>query len=49
MFYDWDFSKIYNPKRKHVDYKNAMPLFFRAVMNNGIIIVPPFNSKEIIR
>ena len=49
MFYDWDFSRIYNPNKKSVDYKRAMPLFFRAVMNNGIIIVPSINSKEIIR
>lgn len=49
MFYDWDFSKTYDKKKKNIDYKQAMPLFFRAVMNNGIIIVPPMNSQEIIR
>lgn len=49
MFYDWDFSKIYDKKKKSIDYKQAMPLFFRAVMNNGIITVPPKNSQEIIR
>lgn len=49
MFYDWDFSHIYNTKKQSVDYKKAMPLFYKAVMNNGIIIVPPINSQEIIR
>ena len=49
MFYDWDFSHIYNSKKQSVDYKKAMPLFYKAVMNNGIIIVPPINSQEIIR
>ena len=49
MLYDWDFSNIYNPKKQNIDYKKAMPLFYRAKMNNGIIIVPPINSQEIIR
>lgn len=49
MFYDWDFSHIYNPKKQNVDYKNAMPLFYRAVMYNGTITVPSINSQEIIR
>ena len=39
MLYDMDFS---NPK-------NIQPMFFRAEMKEGIIIVPPFNSKEILR
>ena len=49
MFYDWDFSNIYDTQKKFVDYRNASPLFFRAVMNNGIITVPPINSQEILR
>lgn len=49
MFYDWDFSDIYDPQKKYVDYRNASPLFFRAVMNNGIITVPSINSQEILR
>ncbi len=39
MLYDMDFS---NPK-------NVVPMFFRAQMNEGVIIVPPLNSKEILR
>ena len=39
MLYDMDFS---NPK-------NIQPMFFRAEMKEGIIIVPPFDCKEILR
>ena len=52
MFYDWDFSTIYDQQKKNddnKDLKGPTPLFFRAVMNNGVIIVPPINSPEILR
>lgn len=39
MLYDMDFS----------DPKNIVPLFFRANMNKGVIIVPSLNSEEILR
>ena len=39
MLYDMDFS----------DPKHIVPLFFRASMKQGVIMVPPFNSKEILR
>ena len=39
LLYDMDFS---NPK-------NIQPMFFRAEMKEGIIIVPPFDCKEIMR
>ena len=39
MLYDMDFSNS----------EKIMPMFFRAKMLNGIIIVPPFNSDEILR
>lgn len=39
MFYDMDFS---NPN-------NTIPMFFRAMMNNGTIIVPHRDSEEILR
>lgn len=39
MLYDMDFS----------DEKNIMPMFFRANMKQGVIIVPPYNSEEILR
>lgn len=37
MLYDMDFS---NPK-------DIKPMFYRAQMNNGVIIVPPENSEEV--
>ena len=40
MLYDMDFEK---------DLKNPPAMFFRAKMENGVIIVPPNNSKEILR
>lgn len=40
MLYDMDFEK---------DLKNPPAMFFRAKMENGIIIVPSNNSKEILR
>ncbi len=39
MLYDLDFS---NPK-------NIQPLFYRAEMKEGVIMVPPLNSEEILR
>ena len=39
MLYDMDFS---NPK-------DIQPMFYRAKMENGVIIVPPLNSEEILR
>ena len=39
MLYDMDFS---NPK-------NISPMFFRASMKQGVILVPPLNSEEILR
>lgn len=39
MLYDMDFS---NPK-------DITPMFFRAQMTEGVIIVPPLNSEEILR
>ena len=40
MLYDMDFGK---------DSKNPPAMFYRARMENGIIIVPPVNSEEILR
>ena len=39
MLYDMDFS---NPK-------DIQPMFYRVYMKEGVIIVPPFNSEEILR
>ena len=39
MFYDFDYS----------DEKNIRPMFFRAVMKNGVIRVPARDSKEVLR
>ncbi len=39
MLYDMDFS---NPK-------DIQPMFYRAEMRDGVIMVPPLNSKEILR
>lgn len=39
MLYDMDFS---NPK-------NIQAMFYRAEMKEGVIIVPPLNSEEILR
>ena len=39
MLYDMDFSKP----------KDIIPMFFRAQMTEGVIIVPPLNSEEILR
>lgn len=39
MLYDMDYT---NPK-------DITPMFFRAEMNNGVIIVPPYNSTDILR
>lgn len=40
MFYDMDFEK---------DQKNPPAMFYRAKMENGVIIVPPKDSEEILR
>lgn len=39
MLYDMDFS----------DAKNITTMFYRAEMKQGVIIVPPLNSEEILR
>jgi CRISPR-associated protein Cas5d len=39
MLYDMDFSNPADPK----------PMFFRAQMNNGIIMVPDQNNQEEVR
>ena len=39
MLYDMDFS----------DPKNVQAMFYRAEMKQGVIIVPPLNSEEILR
>lgn len=39
MLYDMDFSDKNDPK----------PMFFRAIINNGVIEVPPINSEEVRR
>ena len=48
MLYDMDFPKEDNlgKKKKAVDIQ---ALFFRAEMKQGVIIVPPLNSEEILR
>lgn len=40
MLYDMDFEQ---------DLKNPPAIFYRAKMENGVIIVPPRNSEEILR
>lgn len=40
MLYDMDFE---------ADLKNPPAMFYRAKMENGVIIVPPKNSKEVLR
>ncbi len=40
MLYDMDFDK---------DPKNPPAMFYRARMENGLIIVPPISSKEVLR
>ena len=40
MLYDMDFER---------DLKNPPAMFYRARMENGVIIVPPANSEEILR
>ena len=39
MLYDMDFSNS----------DDIIPVFFRAKIDNGVLIVPPFNSEEILR
>lgn len=40
MLYDMDFEK---------DLKNPPALFYRAIMKNGVVIVPPKDSEEVLR
>ena len=40
MLYDMDFES--NPSKPD-------PMFFRAKMDNGVIIVPPLNSEEVLK
>jgi CRISPR-associated protein Cas5d len=40
MLYDMDFE---------IDMKNPPAMFYRARMENGVIIVPPRDSKEVLR
>lgn len=40
MLYDMDFES---------DMKNPPAMFYRAKMNNGVIIVPPKDSKEVLK
>ena len=40
MLYDMDFDK---------DLNKPEAMFYRAQMNNGVIIVPPRNSEEVLR
>ena len=40
MLYDMDFES---------NVKNPPAMFYRAKMENGVIIVPPRNSEEILR
>lgn len=40
MLYDMDFEQ---------DLKNPPAMFYRAKMENGVIIVPPRNSEEVLR
>ena len=40
MLYDMDFE---------TDLKNPPAMFYRAKMENGVIIVPPRNSEEVLR
>ena len=39
MLYDMDYT----------DTKSPQPMFYRPQMNEGVIIVPPINSEEILR
>jgi CRISPR-associated protein Cas5d len=39
VFYDWDFTDPHDTK----------PLFYRPVMRDGVIDVPPINSEEVRR
>lgn len=40
MLYDMDFES---------NLEKPDPMFFRAEMNNGVIIVPPLNSEEVLK
>lgn len=45
MLYDMDFKE----KNADGDWKNADATFYHAKMENGVIIVPPRDSEEILR
>lgn len=45
MLYDMDFKE----KNADGDWKKADATFYRAKMENGVIIVPPRDSEEILR
>jgi CRISPR-associated protein Cas5d len=40
MLYDMDFA---------ANLKNPPAMFYRAKMDNGVIIVPPRDSEEVLR
>ena len=39
MLYDMDYS----------DPENIIPLFFRGVLQDGVLVVPPWDSEEMRR
>jgi CRISPR-associated protein Cas5d len=39
MLYDMDFS----------NKNDIQPMFYRANMQNGVIVIPPLNSEEILK
>ena len=45
MLYDMDFKNI----NGYCDWKTADATFYRAKMENGVIIVPPRDSEEVLR
>ena len=45
MLYDMDFKNT----KSYCDWKTADATFYRAKMDNGVIIVPPRNSEEVLR
>lgn len=48
MLYDMDFPKGENQDKKKKD-TNIQALFYRPEMKQGVIIVPPLNSENILR
>ena len=45
MLYDMDFKNV----KGYCDWKTADAIFYRAKMEKGVIIVPPRDSKEVLR